>query len=501
MKVLKITAVMFILLCGSFAIRLYNLNRQPLSHGETLSLCIANGVYASDVGYIEVDSRVNEHFTHQDIRDWKKLTHVHGATIHDSGNAIAYNVMLYGWTLIFGDSPVSIRFLSLFFGMLTVILGYYFCRQLFNERTANIAGVLLSLHPVLIEYGQIARAFVPASFFILLATYSLYQVTISKRHVWLHIPLYILSLNISLLCHYVTLYIFVSHVFLVFLFYAYRKALIQYATMTLIGFGLFSIWLVAGGWSGKKPIHIEESIWRINQVAQAASETEINSGVEYLKLVGTNFSRILGNDSDPDKLTGLGFLLLLLPLVSVGFAFRKIRKSEFFRQVMFVCVPILAYIFFTILMTVRTGHGIACEIRYAVFIIPFIILLISFGIDRWMALGGWNYTVASFVGIFIGAIFFAGFLPGVLRSGTIREGESFAIAKTAGLLMEKSQSTDTLIYQNERSAILVNLILPKDFDLQQRIDSSIDTNTIQLRNGALLFETKLPMMDWKAIGN
>jgi 4-amino-4-deoxy-L-arabinose transferase-like glycosyltransferase len=501
MKALKITAIMFVLLCGSFAIRLYHLNRQPLSHGEMLSLCISNGVYASDVGYIHVDSHINEHFIHQDIRAWKTLSQVHGATIHDSGNAIAYNVMLYSWTLVFGDSPASIRFLSLFFGILTVILGYYFCRQLFNERTANIAGVLLCLHPVLIEYGQIARAFVPAAFFILLATYNLYQVTISKRHVWLHIPLYVLSLNVSVLCHYVTLYIFISHVFLVVLFYAYRKALIQYTVMTLMGFGLFSIWLVSGGWSGKKLIHIEESIWRVNQVTQTAAENEIHSTIEYLKHFAINFSRILGNDSDPEKMTAFGFLLVLLPLASIFFAFRKLRKSEFFRQVMFVSIPIVAYTFFTLLLTAITGHGIACEIRYAVFIIPFSILLISFGIDRWMDMGGWHFTAASFVLIFTGATFFAGFFPGVLRANNIREGESFAIAEAAIILNEKAEATDTLVYQNPRSAILMNLMLPKNFDSHQRIDTSIQSNSIQIRNGSIQFETQLPMKDWKAIGN
>ena len=501
MKVLKITAIMFVLLCGSFAIRLYHLNRQPLSHGEMLSLCIANGVYASDAGYLKVDSNISNTFTHQDIRDWKTLRYVHGATIYDSGNAIAYNVMLYSWTLIFGDSATSIRFLSLFFGMLTVILGYYFCRQLFNDRTANIAGVLLCLHPVLIEYGQTARAFVPAAFFILLATYSLYQVTISKRHVWLHIPLYIISLNLSLLCHYVTLYIFISHIFLVVLFYAYRKALIQYSVMTLIGFGIFSIWLLSGGWSGKKPIHIEETIWRVNQVTQNAPENEIHTIVDYLKLFGSNFSRILGNDSDPEKLTGYGFLLVLLPLTSIFFAFRKIRKSAFFRQVMFVSVPILAYTFFTALMTARTGHGIACEIRYAVFIIPFSILLISFGIDRWMEMGGWHFSAAAFVLIFIGATFFAGFFPGVLRSDNIREGESSDIAEAAIILNEKAKASDTLVYQNARSAILINLMLPKNFESTQTIDTTIDTNSVQLRNGLVHFDMRLPMMDWKPIGN
>jgi 4-amino-4-deoxy-L-arabinose transferase-like glycosyltransferase len=501
MKVLKITAIMFMLLCGSFAIRLYHLNRQPLSHGEMLSLCIANGVYASDNGYVQIQSNVPEFFTHQDIRSWKTLTHVHGATLHDSGNAVAYNVMLYVWTLIFGDSAASIRFLSLFFGMLTVILGYYFCRQLFNERTANIAGVLLCLHPVLIEYGQIARAFVPATFFILLATYNLYQVTVSKRHVWLHIPLYILSLNISLLSHYVTLYVFLSHLFLVALFYGYRKALLQYAAMTLVGFGVFAVWLMAGGWSGKKPIHIEEEIWRVNQASQWAPDNEVSSVWEYVKIMAGNVSRIVGNEADADTLTGFGFLLVVLPILTKILAFRNVRKSEFFRQVMYVSVPLIAYVLFTLFFTIRTGHSVACEIRYAVFIIPFSILLISFGIDRWMQLGGWNFTAASCVLIVVGITFFAGFFPGVMRSGTIREGESFALAEAADIIAQNSNTNDTLVFHSERSAILLNLMLPKDFLPQQQIDPSIPENTIQWRNIKVNHQITIPSKEWRPIGN
>ena len=125
---------------------------------------------------------------------------------------------------------------------------FYFCRQLFNERTANIAGLLLCMHPVLVEYGQLARSYVPATFMVLLSTYSLYNVAVAKRHLWLHIPLYVLVVTVSVLCHYLTSYIFISHVFLVIFFHGHRKALRQYAIMAVTCLLLFSIWIFNGGY-------------------------------------------------------------------------------------------------------------------------------------------------------------------------------------------------------------------------------------------------------------
>ena len=261
---IKTSALLSLFILGSLLIRLNHIESQSLTQNELMTLCRVNGIDANMTPELTLNVALDSSFTQQDLREYRTFNNVVSATIADSGNAAAYNVMLFGWTGIFGDSNFSIRALSVLLGVLTVILGYDFCRQLFNERTANIAAALLSFHPVLVEYGQLARAYVPAAFMILLATYSIYQVSVAKRHTWLHIPLYVLALNLALLSHYVTLYVFLSHVFLVAIFHSHRKALIQYGIMAVVGFGLFSVWLFNGGWQGKKPMNIERQMWQLN---------------------------------------------------------------------------------------------------------------------------------------------------------------------------------------------------------------------------------------------
>ncbi len=135
-----------------------------------MTLCRVNGIDANMTPELTLNVSIDNTFTQQELRSQRTFNNVVSATIADSGNAAAYNVMLFWWASLFGDSNFALRLLSVVFGVLTVILGYYFCRQLFNERTANIAAALLCFHPILVEYGQLARAYVPASFMILLAT-------------------------------------------------------------------------------------------------------------------------------------------------------------------------------------------------------------------------------------------------------------------------------------------------------------------------------------------
>ncbi len=174
-------------------LRVLYIDRYDLTDNETLTLCRLNGYAVVNSPELQLQETIPDTLTHSAIQQKKTWENVANATIHDSGNAIGYQLALYYWSKLFGDTNMALRMFSAIFGILTVILGYYFCRQLFNKRTATIAGVLLCLHPVLIEYSQMARTYALATFFILLTTYSIYQIAVAKKHVWLH--------NIRLLQH------------------------------------------------------------------------------------------------------------------------------------------------------------------------------------------------------------------------------------------------------------------------------------------------------------
>jgi uncharacterized membrane protein len=451
-----------------------------------MTLCRVNGIDANMTPELTLNVELDSTFTQQDLREHRTFNNVVSATIADSGNAAAYNVLLYGWASLFGDSNFSLRSLSVLFGVLTVILGYYFCRQLFNERTANIAAALLSFHPVLVEYGQLARAYVPASFLILLATYSIYQVSVAKRHTWLHIPLYVLVLNLSLLSHYVTLYVFLSHVLLVALFHSHRKALIQYAIMAVIGFGLFSVWLFNGGWQGKKPMNIERQMWQLNLPVNGEMPEYMRTAGDIASDTMANYVSIFGVHLNDAALLFLQILLFALPITALYFVFRKVRKSEYFRPVMFVTFPLIMYLVFVIVMALRSGHSIPFDIRYAIFVIPFACLLLAFGIDRMMEYNRVIRAVGYATLGILSAVMMANLYPALANESEENKENYNQYREAASFAQRAAAENDTLVFNDRNDAILVNLYLRKSAPWQQVIRPDAEAPMLKIHHHNLV---------------
>jgi 4-amino-4-deoxy-L-arabinose transferase-like glycosyltransferase len=484
--VIRTSALLSLFIIGSLLIRLNHLESHSLTQNELMTLCRVNGIDANMTPGLTLNVELDSTFTQQDLREHRTFNNVVSATIADSGNAAAYNVMLFWWAGLFGDSNIALRSLSVVFGVLTVLLGYYFCRQLFNERTANIAAALLSFHPVLVEYGQLARAYIPAAFLILLATYSIYQVSVAKRHTWLHIPLYVLVLNLSLLSHYVTLYVFISHVLLVAIFHSHRKALIQYAIMAVVGFGLFSVWLFNGGWQGKKPMNIERQMWQLNLPVNGEMPDYVSNASDVAFDTASNYLTIFGVHVEDPSLIVLQVLLFAMPAVALFFVFRKVRKSEYFRPVMFVTFPLVMYLVFVVVMALRSGHSIPFDIRYAIFVIPFACMLLAFGIDRMME---YNKTMRAVgfaeMGI-LSAVMIAGLYP-ALANRTDKDAVNYNQYREAASFAQRAAAeNDTLVFNNRNEAILVNLYLRKSAPWQQVIRPDAEAPMLKIHHQDLV---------------
>ncbi len=483
---IRTSALLSLFILVSVLIRLNHLESQSLTQNELMTLCRVNGIDARMTPGLTLNVELDSTFTQQDLRVHRTFNNVVSATIADSGNAAAYNVMLYWWAGIFGDSNFSLRSLSVLFGVLTVILGYYFCRQLFNERTANIAAALLCFHPVLVEYGQLARAYVPASFLILLATYSIYQVSVAKRHTWLHVPLYVIILNLSLLSHYVTLYVFISHILLVAIFHSHRKALLQYAIMAIAGFGLFSIWLYNGGWQGKKPMNIEQQMWQLNLPVNGEMPDYVRSAGDIFADTASNYITIFGARIEDSSLVLIQVLVFILPAFALFFVFRKIRKSEFFRPVMFVTFPLIMYLIFAVIMAVRSGHSIPFDIRYAIFVIPFACLLLAFGIDRMME---YNKTLRAVGFALLGvlsAIMMVGLYPSLSNRNESGDVDYNQYRDAASFAQRSAAESDTLVFNDRNDAILVNLYLRKSAPWHQVIRTDASAPILKIHHQGLV---------------
>ena len=90
------------------------------------------------------------------------------ADIHPLG----YYTILWMWIKVFGQSAPAARLFSVFISLASLFLIYQIARNLFNEKTAEIAALLFSILPFQVHFAQEIRMYSLLSFWLLLATFS-----------------------------------------------------------------------------------------------------------------------------------------------------------------------------------------------------------------------------------------------------------------------------------------------------------------------------------------
>lgn len=82
-----------------------------------------------------------------------------------------YYTFLHLWITLFGNSEFSIRFPSVIFGLLSILMIYKIGKKIFNEETGLLSSLLLGLSVLNIQYSQEARTY---SLSVLLTLLSMY---------------------------------------------------------------------------------------------------------------------------------------------------------------------------------------------------------------------------------------------------------------------------------------------------------------------------------------
>jgi len=119
-----------------------------------------------------------------------------------------YFLTLHYWIKLFGDSLVYARFLSVIFGVLTILMFYILGRRLFNERVGVVSAFLLAISTFHIYYSQEARMYTMVAFLSLVSMYLLVRL-FEKRTLAISAG-YILSSFFLLYTHYSALLIILT---------------------------------------------------------------------------------------------------------------------------------------------------------------------------------------------------------------------------------------------------------------------------------------------------
>lgn len=178
-------------------------------------------------------------------------------------NAPLYWILLHFWIKLFGISEFSMRFPSLIFSFLSVVLVFIMGRKLFNKRVGIIASIIMGLSPFHIWYAQEARDYSMLLFFGMLSSWLVYKAINEKRlKIW---AFFILASIAGLYTNYFFIFILIAQ--LIYIVAVSRQLKLNFRSFIpflIIGAGFlpylrlflnkfFAVW--QGFWLGKPGIY------------------------------------------------------------------------------------------------------------------------------------------------------------------------------------------------------------------------------------------------------
>jgi uncharacterized membrane protein len=275
-----------------------------------------------------------------------------------------YYLGLKVWSSLFGYTEVSLRMLSVFLGVLSILLLYFIAKKLAKGQrfSALLAALFLATSPLHIYYSQEARMYVLAGFFALVAIYSFLATLENKGYAsWIAF-----SFSISALVFTDYIPVFFLPVFWI-LGYLARMGKRWWLTFLLAHIPLVVLGML---WLPTLAIQVKGGSWLLSTLP---SWREIAGGatVKELGLVWTKF--VLGRISLANKLFYYSLVgLASLPLIFSGFMFLRVEKK--YRIVwLWLSVPLLLSFGISFFFPAFTYF------RF-IFLLPAFYLLVSLGI-------------------------------------------------------------------------------------------------------------------------
>ncbi|MFH1048820.1 MAG: glycosyltransferase family 39 protein, partial [Patescibacteria group bacterium] len=145
MKIAKTNLTLIAILVIGLILRLYNLIAVSLWHDEAFSALLIRYPFGEMIARIILD-------------------------VHPP----LYYIILRVWDILLGDSLLSLRLFSAFFGVLTIYFTYLFVKTAFkNEKLSLISAAFIAINPFQIQYATEARMYTLGTFLIVLSSWLL----------------------------------------------------------------------------------------------------------------------------------------------------------------------------------------------------------------------------------------------------------------------------------------------------------------------------------------
>lgn len=254
-----------LILLLTIGLRLYRLDTYGIYFDEKATLLVSQSVVME--GYNQKDVFGKPYFTPAEF--WKPKTFtdfMEADTRSDIGNSPAYYAVVWAWINLFGPSDASLRMPSVIFSTLLVFLVFAFVRRHFRflgegetNALALLSAFIAAIEPFFVAYSHIARNYSMTFCMTLLATHLFLLImertgqrgTTAAPGKRPSLPLlyvfYALAFITSVLCHFLTVTVFLCHGIYALLYLRNPRAWVSLAVTGAIGLGLVSLWFIFGG--------------------------------------------------------------------------------------------------------------------------------------------------------------------------------------------------------------------------------------------------------------
>ena len=110
--------------------------------------------------------------------DFAKIWHFTSVDVHPP----LYYFALKVWTMLFGASDFALRSMSVFFGVLTLIVAFYLIKRIFKStKTAVISTMFLAISPMFVRYAQEVRMYMMVAFLAVVTVRAYYEIYHAKN--------------------------------------------------------------------------------------------------------------------------------------------------------------------------------------------------------------------------------------------------------------------------------------------------------------------------------
>jgi 4-amino-4-deoxy-L-arabinose transferase-like glycosyltransferase len=246
-------AFLFLIVVIGFGIRIHNLDKHGIFLDEKATILISQGMALEGNSQKNCFYTVGKNtFTPKEFWADKNLDDYYDSIRRsDIGNSPFYYFVLHNWIKVFGIYDYSIRFLSVIFSCLLIVLLYFFITEHFKDiKLALLACFLMAIEPFFIAISQQTRNYSMSFFLTLLATHIFLKIIKNEENDIKSLRLYWfygILCALCLLSHFLTATVFMVHGMYVLLFVRKSRPWVLLPLSLVIGALAFSYWITSGG--------------------------------------------------------------------------------------------------------------------------------------------------------------------------------------------------------------------------------------------------------------